>query len=46
MAKDAPYLRYLDNEVLPDFRDKKSFLEIKKPIILPDYKVNVLLNKK
>ena len=46
MAKDAPYLSYLDNEVLPDFGDKKSFLEIKKPIISLEYKVNVLLNKK
>jgi beta-galactosidase len=46
MAKDAPYLNYLDKEVLPDFGDKKSFLEIKKPLISVEYKVNVVLNKK
>ena len=46
MAKDAPYLSYLDKEVLPDFGDKKSFLEIKKPLISVEYKVNVILNKK
>jgi beta-galactosidase len=46
MAKDAPYLSYLDKEVLPDFGDKKSFLEIKKPLISVEYKVNVVLNKK
>jgi beta-galactosidase len=46
MAKDAPYLSYLDKEVLPDFGDKKSFLEIKKPLISVEYKVNIQLNKK
>lgn len=46
MAKDAPYLNYLEKEVLPDFGDKKSFLEIKKPSISVEYKVNILLNKK
>ena len=46
MAKDAPYLNYLEKEVLPDFGDKKSFLEIKKPSISVEYKVNVILNKK
>lgn len=46
MAKDAPYLNYLDKEVFPDFGDKKSFLEIKKPLISVEYKVNVVLNKK
>jgi hypothetical protein len=45
MAKDAPYLNYLDKEVLPDFGDKKSFLEIKQPLILVEYKVNVILEK-
>lgn len=45
MAKDAPYLSYLDKEVLPDFGDKKSFLEIKQPLILVEYKVNVILKK-
>ncbi|SHG13707.1 Glycosyl hydrolases family 35 [Flavobacterium fluvii] len=46
MAKDAPYLNYLEKEVLPNFGDKKSFLEIKKPSISVEYKVNVILNKK
>ncbi|WP_163411492.1 beta-galactosidase [Flavobacterium ajazii] len=43
MAKDAPYLSYLEKEVLPDFGNNKSFLEIKKPVILVEYKVNVVL---
>ncbi|MEL1240768.1 beta-galactosidase [Flavobacterium flavipallidum] len=43
MQKDAPYLSYLDKEVLPDFGEKKSFLEIKQPIISVEYKVNVVL---
>jgi hypothetical protein len=33
MFKDVPYLGYLNKDVLPDFGDKKSFLEIKKPLI-------------
>lgn len=41
MAKDAPYLNYIEKEVLPDFGTKKSFLEIKQPIISVEYKVNV-----
>jgi beta-galactosidase len=43
MAKDAPYLNYLEKEVLPDFGDKKSFLEIKKPSISVEYKVNITI---
>lgn len=41
MLKDAPYLSYLDKKVLPDFSDKKSFLEVKQPQILVEYKANV-----
>jgi len=41
MAKDAPYLSYLDKEVIPDFGNKKEFLEIKAPKIVTEYKVNV-----
>lgn len=41
MAKDAPYLGYLDKEVVPDFGDKKEFLEIKAPKIVTEYEVNV-----
>jgi len=43
MAKDAPYLSYLDKEVIPDFGTKKEFLEIKTPQINVEYKVNVEL---
>ena len=41
MQKDAPYLSYLDKKVIPDFSDKKSFLEVKQPQISVEYKVNV-----
>jgi beta-galactosidase len=41
MAKDAPYLGYLDKEVIPDFGNKKEFLEIKTPKIVTEYKVNI-----
>jgi len=41
MLKDAPYLSYLDKKVLPDFSDKKSFLEVKQPQISVEYKANV-----
>ena len=41
MAKDAPYLSYLDKEVVPDFGDKKEFLEIKTPKVATEYKVNI-----
>lgn len=43
MAKDAPYLSYLDKEVIPDFGTKKEFLEIKMPVISVEYKVDVEL---
>lgn len=43
MQKEAPYLSYLDKEVLPDFSDKKSFLEVKHPQISVEYKVNIEL---
>jgi beta-galactosidase len=43
MAKDAPYLSYLDKEVLPDFGDKREFLEIKKPIINVEQKIEISL---
>lgn len=44
MAKDASYLSYLDKEVIPDFGNKKEFLEIKTPEISVEYKVNVALH--
>lgn len=43
MAKDAPYLSYLDKEVIPDFGTKKEFLEIKTPEIKMEYKISVEL---
>jgi len=41
MRNDAPYLDYLDKEVMPDFGNKKEFLEIKKPEIWVEYKVGL-----
>jgi len=43
MAKDAPYLNYLDKEVVPNFGDKNDFLEIKNAEIKTEYKINVEL---
>jgi len=43
MFKDAPYLSYLDKAVLPDFGTQKSFLEIKKPTVSVEYKINIHL---
>lgn len=43
MTKDAPYLSYLDKEVLPDFGDKKEFLELQTPEIVTEYKVRIEL---
>jgi len=40
MVKDAPYLSYLDKEVVPNFGDKSEFLEIKAPKIMTEYKIN------
>jgi len=44
MRKDAPYLSYLDKEVVPDFGDKKEFLEIKTPEIIPEYRIRFNLD--
>lgn len=41
MAKDAPYLSYLDKGVLPNFGDKREFLEVKTPEIDVEYKIEV-----
>jgi hypothetical protein len=43
MAKDAPYLSYLDKNVIPDFGNRREFLEIKKPITEVEYKLEVEL---
>lgn len=43
MFKDAPYLSYLDKEVVPDFGNNKEFLEIKTPVVTPEYKIDIQL---
>ncbi|MFC5683687.1 beta-galactosidase [Flavobacterium sp. MAHUQ-51] len=43
MLKEAPYLSYLDKNVVPDFSHQKSFLEVKQPQISVEYKVSVEL---
>lgn len=43
MAKDAPYLSYLDINVIPDFGNTREFLEIKKPVTQVEYKFEVEL---
>ena len=43
MQKDAPYISYLDKEVVPEFGTKKEFLEIKKPTIKAEYKIGIEL---
>lgn len=40
MLKDAPYISYLDNDVVPDFTDKKEYLEINQPEVIVEYKVS------
>jgi len=45
MRKDAPYISYLDKDVVPDFSNVKEFLEIKQPEIIPEYKVEIELNE-
>ncbi len=44
MIKDAPYMSYLDKNVIPDFGNKKEFLEIKKTKIEVEYKLGIELN--
>ncbi len=41
MRHDAPYLEYLDKEVIPDFSNTGEFLEINNPAIIPEYKVRL-----
>ncbi len=43
MGKDAPYMSYLDKNVIPNFGNKKEFLEIKQPKIEVEYKVEIEL---
>ncbi len=40
MQKNAPYLSYLDKEVIPDFTGISEFLEIAQPELIPEYKIN------
>jgi len=44
MQKNAPYLSYLDKEVVPDFGTQKEFLEIKTPVIEVEYRINIEIN--
>ncbi|MFO7370265.1 MAG: beta-galactosidase [Bacteroidales bacterium] len=39
MKNNAPYLSYLEKEVVPDFTAKNDFLLINSPEIIPEYKV-------
>jgi hypothetical protein len=41
MLRDAPYLSYLDKEVIPVFGNKREYLEISKPVITVEYKLQV-----
>ena len=41
MEKGAPYISYLDKNVVPEFGDKKEFLEIKDPIIEIEYRLDI-----
>jgi len=43
MSQNAPYLSYLDREVIPDFTKSKEFLEIKTPEIIPEYKISITI---
>jgi len=45
MRKDAPYIGYLDKEVVPDFSSTKEFLEIKQPEVIPEYVVELELDR-
>ncbi|MCA1745273.1 MAG: hypothetical protein LC643_06135, partial [Bacteroidales bacterium] len=43
MKRDAPYLSWLDKEVLPDFGDAREFLEVYEPEILVEYQFDIVL---
>jgi hypothetical protein len=43
MRKDAPYLSYLDKDVIPDFSNASEFLEVKQPEIIPEYNTEIEL---
>jgi hypothetical protein len=43
MKKNAPYLTYLEKEVVPDFTTKNEFLLINSPEIIPEYRINAEL---
>jgi hypothetical protein len=43
MKKNAPYLNYLEKEVIPDFTNINEFLVINPPEIIPEYRVNAEL---
>jgi beta-galactosidase len=43
MTKNAPYLSYLEKEFIPDFSGKNEFLDIRKPEIIPEYRIHAIL---
>jgi hypothetical protein len=43
MKKNAPYLNYLEKEVIPDFTTNNEFLLINTPEIIPEYRINAQL---
>lgn len=43
MKKNAPYLNYLEKDVIPDFTNINEFLVINPPEIIPEYRVNAEL---
>jgi hypothetical protein len=43
MRSNAPFLRWLDPEVVPDFGERKEFLEIREPEIISEYRVKIEL---
>ncbi|HJX70361.1 MAG TPA: beta-galactosidase, partial [Bacteroidales bacterium] len=45
MRNDAPYLGYLDKEVLPDFSKNREFLEINNPEVIPEYKISIKIKR-
>ncbi|WP_132432539.1 beta-galactosidase [Natronoflexus pectinivorans] len=45
MRSDAPYLSWLDEEVIPDFGERREFLEIKEPEISVEYRIDIMIEK-
>jgi hypothetical protein len=43
MKKNAPYLTYLEKDVVPDFKTTNEVLIINTPEIIPEYRVKAEL---